>query len=83
MVTRTVTIKPDTPELAALCDAIRRAEGSSILESALSQYVSRMIVSTLADKRFLTSLRESSGEAEAKQERIRKLREELAKLEAE
>ncbi|MNO01831.1 hypothetical protein D3C76_1735220 [compost metagenome] len=55
------------------------------MEIALSQYVSRLIVSTMADQRFRTSLSESAAEARsrAKQERIDKLRDELARLEAE
>ncbi|MND23288.1 hypothetical protein D3C80_136890 [compost metagenome] len=85
METRKISIKPDTPELKALCDAIGRAQGNPIMEIALSQYVSRLIVSTMADQRFRTSLSESAAEARsrAKQERIDKLRDELARLEAE
>lgn len=80
-----VSIKPDTPGLAELCNAIGRAQGNVILEQALSQYVSRLVVSTLNDSRFRASL---AGNAEdpgtkARRERIEKLREELAKLEAE
>ncbi|HYQ55403.1 MAG TPA: hypothetical protein VES70_33760 [Pseudomonas sp.] len=85
METRRITIKPDTPELKALCDAIDRAQGNPILEAALSQYVSRLVVSTMADPRFRTSLFQGAAvtKARAKQEQIEKLRAELAKLESE
>ncbi|WP_137188316.1 hypothetical protein [Pseudomonas asiatica] len=85
METRRFSIKPDTPELKVLCDAIGRAQGNPIMETALSQYVSRLIVSTMADQRFLTRLSESAAEAKArsKRERIHQLRDELARLEAE
>lgn len=36
METRRFSIKPDTPELKALCDAIGRAQGNPIMEIALS-----------------------------------------------
>lgn len=78
-----VAIKPETPELASLCDAIRRSEGSSILEAALSQYLSRLFVSTMANREFLASLRGAPEAGDAKLKRIEELREELAKLEAE
>lgn len=83
METRRFSIKPDTPELKALCDAIGRAQGNPIMEIALSQYVSRLIVSTMADQRFLTRLSESADEAKAraKRERINQLRDELSRLE--
>lgn len=77
-----VAIRPDTPELASLCDAIRRSEGNSILETALSQYLSRLVVSTMANREFLASLRDASEADDAKLQRINELREELAKLEA-
>ncbi|MCO8261512.1 hypothetical protein NC656_08130 [Pseudomonas asiatica] len=85
METRRFSIKPDTPELKALCDAIGRAQGNPIMEIALSQYVSRLIVSTMADRRFRASLSAGAEDSKAKtkQERIVKLRAELAKLEAE
>ena len=85
METRTVKIKADAPELAALSDAIGRAQGNQILEAALSQYVSRLVVATMADPRFRKSLSEGAevAKARAKQERIENLRVELAKLEAE
>lgn len=85
METRTVKIKPDTPELAALSDAIGRAQGNQILEAALSQYVSRLVVATMANPRFRASLSAGAEDSKAKekQERIEKLRAELAKLEAE
>jgi len=77
-----VAIRPDTPELASLCDAIRRSEGNSILEIALSQYLSRLVVSTMADKAFLESLRGAAEADDTKTKRIQELREELARLEA-
>ncbi|TCT96109.1 hypothetical protein [Pseudomonas sp. LP_4_YM] len=85
MENRRFSIKPDTPELKALCDAIGRAQGNPIMEVALSQYVSRLVVSTMADPRFRASLSESASEAKAKakQERIDQIRDELARLEAE
>ncbi|QHF28546.1 hypothetical protein [Pseudomonas sp. R32] len=85
MEARRISIKPDTPELASLCDAISRSQGNPILEAALSQYVSRLIVATMADPRALESLFAvaEDSKARAKQERIEKLRTELAKLEAE
>lgn len=85
METRRFSIKPDTPELKALCDAIGRSKANPIMEIALSRFVSRLIVSTMADQRFRTSLSESSAEskAKAKQERIDQLRDELSRLEAE
>ncbi|WP_054882088.1 hypothetical protein [Pseudomonas sp. NBRC 111128] len=85
METRRFSIKPDTPELKALCDAIGRAHSNPIMEIALSQYVSRLVVSTMADPSFLASLSQDAAEAKAKakQERIGQLRDELAKLESE
>ena len=85
METRRFSIKPDTPELKALCDAIGRAQGNPIMEIALSHYVSRLIVSTMADQRFRASLSEGAAEAKAraKRERIDQLRDELARLETE
>lgn len=85
METRRFSINPDTPELKALCDAIGRAQGNPIMEAALSEYVSRLVVATMADHRFRNSLAGSADvqRAAAKRERIEKLRAELAKLEAE
>ncbi|UMY59837.1 hypothetical protein [Pseudomonas sp. LS.1a] len=85
METRRISINTDTPELKVLLDAIGRAQGNLILEQALSQYVSRLVVSTLKDRRFRASLIvDTDGDgAKAKQERIEKLRAELARLEAE
>lgn len=85
METRRFSINPDTPELKALCDAIGRAQGNPIMEAALSSYVSRLIVSTMADQRFRASLSQCAAEAKAKakQERIDQIRDELARLEAE
>lgn len=85
METRRFTINPDTPELKVLCDAIGRSQGNPIMEIALSQFVSHLVVSTMADQRFRTSLSESSAEAraKAKQKRIDQLRDELSRLEAE
>ncbi|MDO1495793.1 hypothetical protein HND72_14530 [Pseudomonas putida] len=79
------SIKPDTPELKALCDAIGRAQGNPIMEVALSSYVSRLIVSTMADQRFRASLSQSAAEAKARarQDRINQLRDELTRLETE
>ncbi|MFV2924877.1 hypothetical protein, partial [Pseudomonas alloputida] len=77
--------KPDTPEMALLCDALRQSHGNALLELALSSYVSRLIVSTIANLKFRASLKSAAGESAAaeKRERIEKLRAELAKLEAE
>ncbi|WP_412481356.1 hypothetical protein [Pseudomonas asiatica] len=80
-----VNIKPDTPELKMLCDAAAKAKGNEILELALTHFVSRLVVETLADARFRESLLEGAAErkSRAKRERIQQLRAELAKLEAE
>lgn len=85
METRRISIKPDTPELKVLCDAIGRAQGNPIMEAALSQYVSRLVVSTMADPRFRKRISEGAEGAKArtKQEQIEKLRAELTKLESE
>jgi len=85
METVQVYIKPDTPELKMLCDAQARANGNEILELALTHFVSRLVVETLADPSFRESLLGDAEErkARAKQERIERLRAELAKLEAE
>ncbi|MNF17521.1 hypothetical protein D3C76_1451830 [compost metagenome] len=55
------------------------------MEIALSHYISRLIVSTMADQRFRASLSEGATEAKAraKRERIDQLRDELARLETE
>ncbi|MBF8732839.1 hypothetical protein IRZ59_20615 [Pseudomonas guariconensis] len=78
-------IKLDAPELEWLRDAADRAQGNLILEQALSQYLSRMVVSAMADRRFRESLLDGAdaAKASAKRERIEKLRAELAKLEPE